>query len=261
LQVLASRVARAARDRIVELRSRPLDAVDKGDGKSRDLKTVADDESERLIIGLLRKETEEFACFGEESHKQDERISPEVPTWVIDPVDGTTNLAGGIPLMAVSIGLWFMERPIVGAVCDVETGRLYEGTHTSVPTYDGLPIRASDATGIGKALIGFDWPHKDAARAAMSPVVGEFLRRGRNVRVLGSAVHALCLVAKGGLDAYANDELFDWDVAAALLFIEQAGGRITDRFGEPWRFGSRSVVASNGAVHDELLAMIQENHG
>ncbi len=258
---LAATAAFMARNRILEVRQTPLAIFDKGDGRARDLKTVADDESERLIQELFAKETPTFAFFGEEGFKAGDAIDPAKLTWVVDPIDGTTNIAGGIPLTAVSIALWHEGRPVLGVVCDIETGRHYEVSTDQSPTFWGKPIQVSTADSLGKALIGTDCPVSDEARRALLPVFVQCLLHGRNLRMLGSAVHALCLVASGGLDAYVNFQLYDWDVAAALLLIEKAGGRVTDRFGEPWQLGSRSIVATNGHVHEAMLAIIREQHG
>ncbi len=127
-------------------------------------------------------------------------------------------------------------------------------------SYREHPIHVSACTSLTKALVGFDWPHKDESRTMMMPVIHELLAHGRNVRVLGCAVQALCLVASGGLDAYVNDELFPWDYAAASLLVTNAGGRVSDRFDEPLTLASRSIIASAPGIHDELVALVRAKH-
>ncbi len=252
-----------ARRIVSNILSKPLEVQDKGT-QMRDLVTQADDRVERDLQKSFLAKFPDFAFFGEETHKKGERINPDIPTIVVDPLDGTTNFVAGIPMVAVSVGLWYQRQARAAAILSLADGAVYtamrseEGVQvTSGGALFARPCKIIPRVGLSQALIGFDWPHKDDRRQSIRPAIDTFLNEGRNVRVLGSAVLALLAVAQGALDAYVNAELFPWDVAAAALIIEKAGGMVTDFEGNPWTPDSPRLVASYPGMHEEILRALK----
>lgn len=121
-----------------------------------------------------------------------------------------------------------------------------------------LRLQVSEHDRLGDALVGLDWARDPAVRERSVACVAALAPRVATLRALGSAVLALCSVAAGWLEGYFNLALYDWDVAAAELFIREAGGRVTDLQGEPWRPGMRGCLASNGQLHEKLLAILSK---
>ncbi|MCK4553859.1 inositol monophosphatase [Candidatus Parcubacteria bacterium] len=249
---VAVQAAKAATRVISQFEIKGLTIRDKGNDL-RDLITEADTTSEKLIRNNLNSKFPNFAILGEEFSKVGDDINPEIPTWIIDPLDGTTNFASGIPLYAVSIALWLNGQPLIGVVCEVPTGRMFHAVKGKGAWLNNQKLQVSLCDNIQDSSIAYDWPFKDELRATIEPVIINSMRTTRNLRILGSAVLALCYVAAGVFDGYFNVQLYPWDVAAAKLFIEEAGGKLTDKHGNPWLPSNHSIVATNGLIHGELV--------
>jgi len=192
---------------------------------------------------------------GEESARS---LVPEGDCWIVDPLDGTTNFVHGIPFVAVSIALWregavrlgVVNMPMLGECFFAEQGR---GAHCN-----GRPLRVSDTAGCGQSLIATGFPYNiDVQTDIVLRRLGAVLPKCLGVRRCGAAAADLAYVAAGRYDAFYESDLMPWDMAAGLLLVEEAGGRVTNLLGEPMRFGD-VILASNGHVHQELLDLLKD---
>lgn len=212
----------AAREAGQLLRERPssADAVRAEVGK--DLKLEADLLAERHILRQLRAGTS-FPVLSEEDGA-DAGFSTDREHWVVDPLDGTLNFGRHLPLTCVSVGLWKAEAPVLGVVYDFERDELFSGHVGQGAFCNGEPIRVSSVSSIAKAVLATGFPsgrrYDDAALMGFCRKVQAY----KKVRLLGSAALSLAWLAAGRLDAYAEDDIWYWDVAAGLALVTAAGG-------------------------------------
>lgn len=213
--------------------------------------TEMDHRSEALIVDRLLEAFPNHAVLAEEGGHTAGRSEYR---WHIDPLDGTTNYAHGLPIFAVSIAL---ER--AGAV---ELGVAYDPSHDECfvaergrgATLNDEPIHVSDCASLDQSLLvtGFPYDIRTTAETNL-PEYATLSLRSQAVRRLGSAVLDLCYVAAGRLEAFWELSLGPWDMAAGGLIVQEAGGRVTDVHGAPWRLEGPGVLASNGHIHEAVL--------
>lgn len=220
----------------------------------RDLVTDADLASQSLIVQRLRSRFPEHAIWAEEGEQP---ASLAGPLWVIDPLDGTTNYAHGIPVFGVSLA--WAEGGVVhlGVVYDPLRDDLFAAERGRGAWLNGERLRVSQTDTLAKVVINPDWGRLPQARARAAGVTALLAPEVMTVRSLGSSVLAMCYVAAGWMDAYVSFSLMPWDLSAAALCIEEAGGCVTDLHGRPWGLETGQAVASNGRVHDVLLATVE----
>jgi myo-inositol-1(or 4)-monophosphatase len=217
-----------------------------------DLVTEADVKAEKEILSVIGKEFPDDHILAEESSV--EQVMPEGRTWLIDPIDGTTNFAHGFPVYCVSIGLWENREPKMGLVLEVSRGECFTAIKDAGAYLNGNPISVSKLTNPADALVGTGFPYNDLSlvdhylqffRMLMSNIQG--------VRRPGAASYDLCCVACGRFEGFYEYALNPWDVGAAALIVQEAGGKVTDwSGGNDWLFGKR-IVAGNPALHAFLL--------
>jgi myo-inositol-1(or 4)-monophosphatase len=220
-----------------------------------DLVTEVDHACEAHIVDALARERPADAVLAEEGRGEDR--SGARFRWVIDPLDGTTNFAHGYPRFAVSIGVEREGEPALGVVYDPLLDELYHAVSGAGSFRNGRPIRASRESELSRALLatGFAYDKATSDEDNLAEF-GAALKAARELRRDGSAALDLCYVASGRLDGYWEHKLRPWDVAAGGLIVREAGGRVSDRAGGPgWRSGHQ-LVASNGALHAALLALL-----
>jgi myo-inositol-1(or 4)-monophosphatase len=219
-----------------------------------DLVTEFDVQSERLIRRRLGERTPGVPIVGEE-----EGGSPEGPTWYCDPIDGTTNFVHGHPFWCVSIGLMDRNSPLCGAVVAPALATTWHG-YGARAFRNGAPCRVSDTLLISEALLGTGFPPA-ASRGGPEDNVDTFRRvlpHARGIRRCGAAAIDLCFVGDGTYDAYWERKLNAWDVAGGAAVVVGAGGMITNLLGDPPELKVGHVLASNGHVHEALLALLPE---
>jgi myo-inositol-1(or 4)-monophosphatase len=223
--------------------------------------TETDTAAEALIIKHLREAFPDHRILAEETHGGDWRAwdEPGPPIWLIDPLDGTVNFAHGFPYVGVSLALLVEGRPLVGAIYDPLRDETFAATAGGGATRDGLPIRVSPVERLADAFLATGFPY-DRRTAVDNNVerLGHFIRRCHGVRRAGAAVLDLSYVACGRLDGFWEKGLHPWDVAAASLIVQEAGGRVTDFGGGPGYLSGEFIVASNGLIHEEMLRVIRE---
>ncbi len=186
--------------------------------------------------------------------------------WILDPLDGTTNFTRGVPPWAVSIALVAGRRPLVAVVRDVPHGETFAAVRGRGATLDGAvldgtvgtnqPMRVSE-NGLGESLVATGFPYRATHyRDAYLAALGTFFGTCRGVRRHGAAAIDLAWTAAGRFDAFWETGLSPWDVAAGLLLVEEAGGRVTDFAGDADPVFTGQVAASNGRIHDAILAAV-----
>lgn len=219
-----------------------------------DLVTEADQASEKLITEDLSRLFPHHRVVAEEGT---ERITDSDLLWYVDPLDGTTNYAHGYPCFAVSIGLCHQGEPLLGVVYNPVSEELFHAARGQGAFLNGESIRVSDTDELVKSLLatGFSYDIKKDIDFTAA-VLKEFLVRVQGIRRDGSAALDLCHAACGRFDGFWELKLQPWDTAAGALILREAGGKVTNFRGEPFRPEMKEIVASNGLIHDLMLDVI-----
>jgi myo-inositol-1(or 4)-monophosphatase len=222
-----------------------------------DLVTEMDLEIERAFRAMIAERFPSHAVLGEEFEESGDRAARPRFCWVLDPIDGTTNYAHGLPIFCASLALEIDGVAVVGAVYDPNRRELFTAEKDHGAWLNGVPLRVSSAAQLLNSLLvtGFHYDiHRDSAE--LIELFGEFISRARAVRRLGSAALDLCYVAAGRFDAFWEHKLQPWDVAAGALIVQEAGGRVTTVDGGPFASRAGSILASNDHIHAEMLETI-----
>ena len=252
--------ARAAATAASELLRDARPEAVRGKTNPRDLVTEWDLRSEELIRRVLAERTPGVPVLGEEAGEAGGAPIGAGPTtslrWMVDPIDGTVNFAHGLPFWAVSIAVEDAGQPVAGVVVAPRLGWWFEASRGGGARGEGgAPLRASAVTELSHALLSTGFPYDRATRSDNNFAEWVHLqRRAGACRRLGAAAIDLCLVASGALDGYWEKHLKPWDCAAGALIVEEAGGRVSDWAGGPFDLHEGAVVATNGAIHEELIA-------
>ena len=230
-----------------------------------DLVTAADRASEKLIVEELGARWPEHGIVGEEGT----RSNPEAEyRWYVDPLDGTTNFAHGYPVFCISIALARSAKSAhPGEEREqLEAGVLYGPTRDEMfaaergqgARLNGKPIHVSKVTTLAESILGTGFPSHKRHKNPNIHFYHQITLRSHGLRRAGSAALDLANVACGRYDGFWEFNLNPWDTAAGVLLVQEAGGRVTRFDGSPFRLDSREVLASNGHIHDELLANFKE---
>ncbi len=220
-----------------------------------DLVTEADTRAEAAIIETITNAFPDHGILAEESGSR----SGSGGCWIIDPLDGTTNFAHNLPIFCTSIAFAVDDELLAGFVLAPLMGELYVGLRGLGATLNGAPISVSNTETLAESLLvtGFPYDHLTIFEAAMGRF-GRVLAATQGVRRLGSAALDLCYVANGRFEGFWEQHLKPWDTAAGCLIAMEAGGRTTVFSGSPYTITKDEIVSTNGAVHDELLALLDQ---
>jgi len=254
----AAEIAREAGARLREFFEAGVKTEYKGDV---DLVMVADRTVEKLIRARLGEAFPEHGIYGEEGTR--DRMEGQY-RWYVDPLDGTTNFAHGFPQFCVSMGL--EHRPagtapdedgtlVVAVVYDPMRDELYTAERGRGGSLNGKPMRVSRIPVLAESLLATGFPSRKRHDSPNIHFYHEFTLRSHGVRRAGSAALDLAYVAAGRLECFWEFNLNPWDTAAGILLVIEAGGRVSSFSGEPYRLDSREILASNGLIHDELVAL------
>jgi myo-inositol-1(or 4)-monophosphatase len=223
-----------------------------------DLVTEVDLECERMCRDVLAARFPEHDVLAEELSSGPAEPARSRYRWIFDPLDGTTNYAHGLPIYCASLSLEIEGRATVAAIFDPSRQDLFTAERGAGAFLNGRPLRVSRASPLLDALLVTGFPYDVHRRTAeLVPLFAAFLGTARAVRRLGSAALDLCYVAAGRFDGFWEQHLKPWDVSAGALVVKEAGGTVTGMDGTPFNPVSGHLVASNGLIHDEMLAVIR----
>ncbi len=218
------------------------------------LVTEADKASEKLITDFIKKKYPSHGILAEEGSQVDPAKGGTEYLWVIDPLDGTTNFAHGLPIFSVSIGLQKNGETIAGVVYDINQNIIYAAELGSGATANHKKIKVSTNSNLAHSMLvtGFPYDVKDNPDKAFERFI-TMIKSSRAVRRLGSAAIDFCYIAKGVFDGFWEVHLHPWDICAGKLIVEEAGGLVTDFNGNKIDIYSKRILSSNGKIHDAVI--------
>lgn len=221
-----------------------------------DLVTEADLAVEQDFRARVARHFPDHTVLGEEA-AQSAPDGASAYRWIVDPIDGTTNFAHGLALFCVSIALEIDGRIELGVIYEPVGDELFTAERGEGARLNGTRMHVTRQSSLIDCLLVTGFPYTaDEARREQLAIFGEFLARAQAVRRLGSAALDLAYVAAGRFDAFWEQSLHPWDVAAGALLVEEAGGRVTDFTGHAFNIFERQIVASNGAAHAVMLDVL-----
>lgn len=222
-----------------------------------DFVSVVDKEAERRLVTGLKALLPEAGFITEEGTTV---RSVKEHTWIIDPLDGTTNFIHGVPCYAISIALHHSDQPVIGVIYEVNQNECFY-TWLGGPAYlNGKTIHVSTAAVLSESLIATGFPnrfyeHMDAYMALLKDLMFDT----HGIRRFGSAAVDLAYVACGRCEAFYEYGLSPWDVAAGAFIVQNAGGKVTDFGGGTDYIFGKTIMASNEKTHESLLKKLQEH--
>jgi myo-inositol-1(or 4)-monophosphatase len=221
-----------------------------------DLVSYVDKTAEQIIVAALEKILPEAGFLTEEKtiNKKGEKY-----TWIIDPLDGTTNFIHGLPVYSVSIALQEDEELVLGVVYEVNQDECFYAWQGSAAYMNGNQIKVSDNNAINKSLLATGFPYYDFEKQpAYIALFTEFMKSCHGLRRLGSAAVDLVYTACGRFDGYYEYNLNSWDVAGGIVILRQAGGDAVNFKGGNECLNTRELLATNGKITKEMLETIQK---
>lgn len=226
-------------------------------GEDRNLVSDIDKESERRIIEIIRRRYPTHAILAEESGAS---TSGADTTWIIDPLDGTTNFLHGVPIFSVTIGIERRGELVAGVVYDPNLDEMFTAEKGAGAFLNGRRMHVSATHELIDSLLVTGFPYDIAANP--NNTIGhfvDFLLEGQGLRRLGSAALDLSYVAAGRMDGFWEVYLNPWDMAAGVLCVQEAGGTISDFRGKPTTIYTREVLASNGLIHEKMVSVLAKS--
>lgn len=215
---------------------------------AHDIKLEIDIQTQELITKLLLKEFPKHGLYGEEGIVGDQSSEHQ---WIVDPLDGTVNYFYGIPHFCVSIALRFRNEVMVGVIYDPIRREMWKGQKGETPKLNGDLVHVSDRADLAEAVVSVGLAKTGETINANFPLLQQMVHRARKCRVLGSAALDMAYVACGRLDAYIEQGISLWDIAAGWLLVENAGGTVDLRPREDMK-DKYSIVAFNGVINLKL---------
>ncbi|MFQ5512695.1 MAG: inositol monophosphatase family protein [Candidatus Krumholzibacteriia bacterium] len=237
-----------------------LRAGDVSEKRANDMVTVVDLESQESTVTLLREHFPSDFIVAEESLEEsvNRGIDNDKRRWYIDPLDGTTNYIHAYPMFAASVALEEAGRMVMGVTYDPMRDELFHAVRGEGAYMNDDPIRVSSVSSKVRTLLATGFPFR--AREYLDDYLKTFrffFNNSRGIRRGGSATLDLAYVAAGRVDAFWEMTLSPWDMAAGIILIEEAGGAVTDFFGESNSLGNGHIVATNGEFHGWMCDHIQ----
>ncbi|MBZ0293426.1 MAG: inositol monophosphatase [Anaerolineae bacterium] len=223
-------------------------------GSAFDFATEADVASERLISDALLAAFPDHHLVGEEGGGRGAPAESAEYFWFVDPIDGTSNFASGIPFFSISIALTDRAGDLlVGVVYNPVAQKVFSAERGQGATLNGQPLQVSGNTALDQAMLCSGFPYDRSNPRYNINRWMAFLPLARGLRRFGSAALELCWVAAGRLDGYWEGPLNYWDYYAGMLIVQEAGGKVSDYAGgKP----QAEILASNGHLHDQMLQII-----
>jgi myo-inositol-1(or 4)-monophosphatase len=216
--------------------------------EKHDIKLEIDVRSQELITESLLKEFPHHSLYGEEGIVGDQASEYQ---WVVDPLDGTVNYFYGIPHFCVSIALRYLSEIIVGVIYDPIRDELWAAQKGEKPTQNGKTFRVSERADLAEAVVSVGLSKTGVTIEAGLPLLQEMVHRARKCRLMGSAALDMAYVASGRLDAYIEQGISLWDIAAGWILVETAGGLVEMKPRTEMK-DKYSIIASNGVIDLKL---------
>jgi myo-inositol-1(or 4)-monophosphatase len=226
-----------------------------------DLVTSFDRRADEILVQGLRQRFPSHRILAEESGEH--RGDPTAPCWIVDPLDGTTNFVHGLPWFSVSIACAIADEVRVGVVLVPALSWRFTAIRGRGATLNGQPLAVSQTDGLDRSLLstGFPYDRRTSIENNLAQFVA-FKRQVQGIRRTGSAALDLALVAAGRFDGYWEMKLSPWDIAAGMLLVQEAGGKVSDWRGHPVNLFRGEVLATNGAIHGPMLDVLaRTQHG
>ena len=217
-----------------------------------DIVTNLDVEVENSLKLKIKKELPDYTIIAEESGIEYRDNRKKI---YIDPIDGTTNFAHGLPFYAISVGAYVDDEAVAGVVYNPVLDELFYAEKRKGAYLNGKKIMVSQTDKLEHSLIvtGFPYGQSEDGNKVLFKTLNNLLLNSRGIRRLGSASIDLCYVAKGIFEGYYESNLKSWDVAAGKLIVMEAGGTITDGYAKSHNFDSKVIVSTNGKIHNQLI--------
>ena len=220
--------------------------------KDSSLVTKIDLEVERVIIQLIKNNFPSHDILSEEAGG---KIGKNY-TWVIDPLDGTTNYTRNIPFFSTSVALLYQGVPILGVVFDPINKELYIAEKGKRAFLNGKRIRVAQRHVLSKAVFLFNKYRAKEDFLRFQEILGLVGDKCATLRVLGSVILGLCYLASGKADAFFTVGHKPWDLVAGALIISESGGRVTNLLGDDWQVEEKNIIAANGRIHKQIIKLI-----
>ena len=219
--------------------------------------TVIDHAAETAALEVVRDVFPHDEILAEESGAQPGTSGRR---WIVDPLDGTVNFLHGVPHSACSVALLDGVQAMLGVTVNPFRNEEFVAWRRGGAWCNGARIAVSSTAGLGEALLatGFPYDRNEHGRS-YGAAMGAVLEACQGIRRFGSAVLDLADLACGRYDGFWEHLLAPWDTAAGIVLVEEAGGRVSDPHGVSFRPGDRTIVASNGRIHDALAAVVAAN--
>lgn len=217
--------------------------------------TEADMHSSELIERVIKESFPEHSVLSEETPGALETSIGMEPTWIIDPLDGTSNFIAKIPLFAVIIALVIEQKTVLGIIFDPVHNDLFVAEDGKGTTLNGVITHVSTKEHIRGAMLLAGRGYRDSDHQRHGEIIYALEQETTYFRRFGCAAMMLASVASGRADSVIMTGNTPWDVAAGALLITEAGGKITDYCGNPWGLESKDLVATNGILHNELISI------
>ncbi|HEY0405344.1 MAG TPA: inositol monophosphatase family protein [Pyrinomonadaceae bacterium] len=221
-----------------------------------DLVTEADLASESLIIERIKSHYPRHSILAEESGASAVEGASEWK-WIIDPLDGTTNYAHAYPCFCVSIGLEHNGAMTLGVIYDPLRDETFAAERGAGATLNDRRIRVSEVDDLNQAMLCTGFPYDVRDHGDFARHFSNFIKHAQAVRRDGSAALDLASVACGRFDGFWEEGLRPWDVAAGVLLIEEAGGRVSHYDGAPFNIYAPPIMSSNGLIHEAMMRVLQ----
>ncbi len=220
------------------------------------LVTAVDLAAEKMIKEAIAHQYPDHGFLGEEYGSHNEAATH---LWIIDPIDGTVNFAHGIPLYCVSIALAVNQELVLGAIYNPESKELFYAEKGKGAFLNHKKICVSQQSDFEKAFLVTGFPYHFPEGIDVANTFIEVVHQGLPVRRLGSAALDLAFVACGRFDGFWEYLLNPWDIAAGYLLVQEAGGKVSNFSNEIGHFSHKETLATNGKIHESLLALIQKH--
>lgn len=248
-------VARAGADAIMPF-WRALEPHEVTEKSRNDLVTAADHAAEAAILAEINRRFPDHAVLAEESGWT--RHDEDLPTWIVDPLDGTTNFVHGIPQFAVSVGVAVANRVEYGVILDPIKNDVFCAERGKGATWNGTPCRVAPRAGLEGALVATGFPFKaHELLDSYLAIFREVFLRCKAIRRPGAAALDLAYTACGLFDGFFEFRLSPWDLAAGSLLVEEAGGVVSDMNGGTDFMASGDMLCGAPGVHADLLEVVE----